>query len=118
MTQSYFKSVEEREDALNILGLSLPTYRQAYSDRTAWVMAVMSEIAYVKFNPLFAVNPSIKGNDGANQFKSEYIKKYLINAFAEMEKNDGFGLLNMLRDKLSHDPSQAKETLDYQLGEL
>lgn len=29
---------------------SEPTYRQAYNDRTAWVM---SESAYIKLNPLF-----------------------------------------------------------------
>jgi hypothetical protein len=115
MSSNYFKSVNEQQDALRILGLSLPTYRQAYSDRTAWVMAVMSEVVYVKFNPLFEVGPS---NDKEKQFKSEYIKKYLIDAFEKMEKNDGFGLLNMLRDKLSHDPAKAREILDAQLGEL
>jgi len=115
MTSSYFKSVAEQEDALKILGLSLPTYRQAYSDRTAWVMAVMSEVVYVKFNPLFAVT---KGISDDKQFKSEYIKKYLIDAFEKMEKKDGFSILNMLRDKLSHDPEEAKRILDYQLAQL
>jgi len=115
MTSSYFKSVGEQEDALRILGLSLPSYRQAYSDRTAWVMAVMSEVVYVKFNPLFAVS---NGSNEEKDFKSEYIKKYLIDSFAKMDKTDGFGLLNMLRDKLSHDPEEAKKILDYQLAEL
>lgn len=115
MTTSYFKSVAEQEDALKILSLSLPTYRQAYSDRTAWVMAVMSEVVYVKFNPLFAVT---KGINDDKQFKSEYIKKYLIDAFDKMEKKDGFSILNMLREKLSHDPEEARKVLDYQLAQL
>jgi len=115
MTTSYFKSVAEQDDALKILGLSLPTYRQAYSDRTAWVMAVMSEVVYVKFNPLFAVT---KGISDDKQFKSEYIKKYLIDTFDKMEKKDGFSILNMLRDKLSHDPEEAKKILEYQLAQL
>lgn len=117
MSASYFKSVSEHEDALKILSLRLPTYRQAYSDRTAWVMAVMSEVVYVKFNPLFA-SASANAKTDEKQFKSEYIKQHLIDSFAKMEKNDGFGLLNMLRDTLSHDPNEAKKLLDYQLAEL
>jgi hypothetical protein len=115
MSSSYFKSVKEHEDALKILGLTLPTYRQAYSDRTAWLMSVMSEVVYVKFNPLFAVGDPAKDE---KQFKSEYIKQYLIDVFDKMEKKDGFSILNMLRDKLSHDPEEAKRMLDFQLSEL
>lgn len=122
MPSSYFKSVAEQEDALKIMSLQLPTYRQAYSDRTAWVMAVMSEVVYVKFNPLFVADESSDSNDGSNtaekQFKSEYIKAYLVDAFSKMDKEDGFGLLNMLRDKLSHDPEEAIRTLNHQLAEL
>ena len=31
-----------------------PVHRKAYSDRTAWLMACLSELAYIKFNPLFS----------------------------------------------------------------
>ncbi|MEI8631797.1 hypothetical protein P4S72_06175 [Vibrio sp. PP-XX7] len=34
-----------------ILEEQLPLYRQAYSDRIAWLMACLSELAYIKFNP-------------------------------------------------------------------
>ncbi|MCY9846394.1 lipase family protein [Vibrio caribbeanicus] len=34
-----------------LLELDLPSYRQAYSDRTAWLMAAFSELAYIRFNP-------------------------------------------------------------------
>ena len=35
-----------------LLDKSLPAYRKAYSDRTAWLMACCSELAYIKYNPL------------------------------------------------------------------
>ena len=50
------KSVADLERISNLLGKSTPSYRQAYSDRTAWLMACLSELAYVKFNPLFKTN--------------------------------------------------------------
>ena len=36
--------------AQNILDKEIPHYRKAYSDRTAWFMAYMSELAYIKFD--------------------------------------------------------------------
>lgn len=41
----------EKNRVLNILAKSMPSYRKAYSDRTAWVMAYMAELAYLKFDP-------------------------------------------------------------------
>lgn len=40
------------ENVKDLLGLSIPSYRQAYSDRTCWLMSCLSEIAYIKFNSL------------------------------------------------------------------
>ena len=45
------KTTAEKEAIKELIGKSLPSYRQAYSDRTAWLMACMSELAYLKFNP-------------------------------------------------------------------
>jgi hypothetical protein len=119
MTNSYFKSVSEKEDALNILGLDLPSYRQAYSDRTAWIMSVMSELVYIKFNPAFGVGRmGLNSAESVGETKSDFIKSYLIARFAEMEKTDGFALLDMLREQILHDPAKAQETLEQQLGEL
>lgn len=42
----------EKEAVEQLAGKSLPAYRQAYSDRTSWLMACMSELAYLRFNPL------------------------------------------------------------------
>lgn len=36
----------------DLLGLSTPEYRKAYSDRTAWLMACISELVYIRFEPL------------------------------------------------------------------
>ena len=35
-----------------LLDLSTPEYRKAYSDRTAWLMACISELVYIRFEPL------------------------------------------------------------------
>lgn len=53
MPDSYFQSLSDKNTCRSILDLELPTYRQAYSDRTAWVMSVLSELVYIRFNPLF-----------------------------------------------------------------
>ena len=37
-----------------LLDNNVPSYRQAYSDRTAWIMACVAELAYIRFNPLFS----------------------------------------------------------------
>ncbi|WP_070962729.1 lipase family protein [Vibrio sonorensis] len=41
----------EVDKKTTLLALDLPSYRQAYSDRTAWLMAAFSELAYLRFNP-------------------------------------------------------------------
>lgn len=50
------ESSEEVKDIEKLLSKDIPTYRQAYSDRTAWVMACLSDLVYIKFNePLIDV---------------------------------------------------------------
>ncbi|MFA0464679.1 lipase family protein, partial [Vibrio sp. 10N.261.45.F1] len=49
---SILESVNVEPDRKStLLGLTQPSYRQAYSDRTAWLMATFSELAYIRFNP-------------------------------------------------------------------
>ncbi len=48
----------EIDEFKQLLGKKLPAYRKAYSDRTAWLMACMSELAYRKFNK--AMNSSFE----------------------------------------------------------
>lgn len=40
----------EKERAEDLLEKRLPSYRKAYSDRVAWLMAYMAELAYLKFD--------------------------------------------------------------------
>ena len=40
-----------RERTRALLFKEMPMYRKAYSDRTSWLMACMSDLAYLKFNP-------------------------------------------------------------------
>lgn len=40
----------ENKRAEVLLEKNLPSYRKAYSDRTAWLMAYMAELAYLKFD--------------------------------------------------------------------
>jgi len=54
MTIILASSESELSDINRLLEKSVPTYRQAYSDRTAWIMACLAELAYIRFNPLFS----------------------------------------------------------------
>jgi len=54
MTMILASSESELSDINRLLEKSVPTYRQAYSDRTAWIMACLAELAYIRFNPLFS----------------------------------------------------------------
>ncbi len=119
MSSSYFKSVGEKEDAVSILSLKLPTYRQAYSDRTAWVMSVLSELAYIKFNPFFGKMEEDSA-DGApqNERKSEYIKQYFVERITKMIDSDRAAILSSLIDKVAYDHKLEKQILDEQLVEF
>ncbi len=43
-------SIDDAKTATSLLKKNLPNYRQAYSDRTCWLMACFSELTYVRFN--------------------------------------------------------------------
>jgi triacylglycerol lipase len=52
MARILIKSRREQRATELLLNKKIPSYRQAYSDRTAWIMACVSELAYLRFNPL------------------------------------------------------------------
>ena len=119
MSSSYFKSVGEKQDAINILGLELPSYRQAYSDRTAWVMSVLSELAYIKFNPLFGeVEEKLSKKTPPNERKSEYIKQYFVARITKMIDSDSAAILSSIIDKVAYDHTLEKQILEEQLLEF
>ena len=47
----------EHKRVQKILDKKTPSYRKAYSDRAAWLMAYMAELAYLKFD-----KPNADGN--------------------------------------------------------
>ena len=53
MSNLLVKSTTEVEQVKSLLAKELPSYRKAYSDRTSWLMAFISELAYMRFNPIF-----------------------------------------------------------------
>ena len=53
MAELLAQSQTDVDTIKTLLGKQLPSYRKAYSDRTSWLMACLSELAYIRFNPLF-----------------------------------------------------------------
>jgi predicted lipase len=87
----------------NLLDKNVPSYRQAYSDRTAWIMACISELAYLKFNPLFS-----------NQKRKEY---FLDNIKRLVNENRKSSLLKLI-DLVGYDHQKEKEKLETELSLL
>lgn len=87
----------------NLLNKDIPSYRQAYSDRTAWIMSCMSELAYIRFNPLFS---------------SDKKKNYFIENISKLvNKNKKSSLLKLL-DIVGYDHNKEKEILETELSTL
>lgn len=95
-----------KEQHLALLESHVPHYRQAYSDRTAWLMACMSELAYVKFNPLF---PS-KFTESAI---SETLQK-----LTSTTSDPRIGKILSAISSMSYDHETEKELLESELSEL
>lgn len=51
MTTSIIRTKSDVVRTKTLLDKTPPVYRQAYSDRTSWLMACFAELAYKKFNP-------------------------------------------------------------------
>ena len=49
MKNIFTSSKKEADEIQNLLDKNLPNYRKAYSDRTAWLMASLSELVYEDF---------------------------------------------------------------------
>ena len=84
-----------------------PSYRKSYSDRTAWVMACLSELAYIRFNPIFQTKDHKKRFlDRMKNLVKDNTEKSLIELIIDVgydhneEKNQLEEELNTLRIKL------------------
>lgn len=93
----------EIEMVSKLLLKEVPHYRQAYSDRTSWLMACFSELAYLRFNPIFT-----------NNQQKELITKYLDDF---VEKNKKSSLLKLL-DMVAYDHHAETDRLIHELGTL
>lgn len=107
MYDKYFTSEYDATNANLLLSKELPIYRQAYSDRTAWIMAVMSELAYIKFNSLFPQSGS------TDLIKKHFIKK--VNSLIGEKKST---IVSTLINKINYDPTAEKEKLESNLNEF
>lgn len=103
MTRVIAKNDKEVEIVAKLLKKEVPTYRQAYSDRTSWLMACFSELAYLRFNPSFS-----------NNKQKELVTKYL-EEFSKTTKKAHF--LKFI-DALGYDHEIETETLKLELGSL
>ncbi|AAZ27340.1 lipase family protein [Colwellia psychrerythraea] len=107
MYDKYFTSEDDATNASHLLSKELPTYRKAYSDRTAWIMSVMSELAYIKFNSLFP-------ESGSTDFiKEHFIKK--VNSLVGEEKSK---IVTTLINKINYNPTVEKAKLESNLDEF
>lgn len=87
----------------DLLSKNVPSYRQAYSDRTAWVMSCLSELAYIRFNPLFS-----------NEEQKDY---FIKNISKLVDKNKKSSLIKLL-DIVGYDHAKEKEKLENELDLL
>lgn len=85
MANILVRSQKDAESIEKLLKKKIPAYRQAYSDRTAWVMACMSEIAYIKFNPSILTDK-----------RKEFIHKNIIRSLKKKIKTDLLKYISLL----------------------
>lgn len=95
MLNILISSTTEIKEIENLLNKSLPNYRQAYSDRTSWLMACISELSYVKFNPIF----------------KNSTKDYFIKQISKLVDENKIKSLNSLINIIGYDPEKEEKKL-------
>lgn len=103
MTIKIFTSQKQISQAQKLLVKDIPSYRQAYSDRTAWVMACLSELAYIRFNPIFRNNAQ---------------KDYFVRELSKIIDKGRKSRLHKLIDLAAYDHIKEKENLIQELKTL
>jgi len=96
MSNILIKSTVEIKEAKNLLAKELPSYRKAYSDRTSWLMAFISELAYIRFNKIFK-----------NTSKERFIKQV-----SKLAGDKDIKALNALIDIVGYDADAEKKKLE------
>jgi triacylglycerol lipase len=93
----------DQDTVKQLVELSIPEYRKAYSDRTAWLMACISELVYIRFEPL------IKGG---------FDEQRIIARLEEMLQNPKTeNMLKLLR-KINYDHQENLQQLIAELAML
>ena len=88
------KPIDENLIEKSLLGL--PSHRVGYSDRTAWLMALMSQLAYFEFENNNTVDQIAE--DLANMTGKDEISRYLQNIIGALDKNDRRNVLAKILD--------------------
>lgn len=96
MTELLAQSQADVDNIKTLLDKQLPSYRKAYSDRTSWLMACLAELAYIRFNPLFA--------DQKN-------KAYFLDEIKKLIDAKRRSTLVTLIDALAYDPAKEEQEL-------
>ena len=111
MSEQYFKYAEL---------LLLPLYRAAYSDRTAWLMAVMSRLAYLPFEnspgsldealseARFELNKSFNCNGTQAFLAKRESDKMVVLAFRGTQKEDPQDIITDLKANFYQDEKGVK----------
>jgi len=96
MSNILINSPTEKNEIEELLNKSLPNYRQAYSDRTSWLMACISELAYVRFNPMF----------------KSTTKEYIIGKVSELVGDSKMKSITGLIEMVGYDAEAEKKKLE------
>lgn len=96
MAELLAQSQTDVDNIKTLLDKQLPSYRKAYSDRTSWLMACLSELAYIRFNPLF---PDHKN------------KTYFIDEIKKLIDAKRQSTLVTLINTLAYDPEKEEQDL-------
>lgn len=90
--------------AKGVLAKKMPSYRKAYSDRMAWLMAYLAELAYLKFD-----KPQ---TDGA------LMLKLLERAVAKVLKRTRERIIGIVRESYEYDHEKEADKLAHSLEQV
>ena len=94
----------ENKQAQRIVALDVPSYRQAYSDRMAWLMAYMAELAYLKYD-----EPSAD---------SEIAVELLSRALKHAKRRSVDKVIAAVRRRYDYDHKDQRSQLDRSLRQI
>ena len=87
----------------SLLDKKVPPYRKAYSDRTAWIMACLSELAYLRFNPLLPNGEDV-----------DWLRKKVLRVLNDDKKSS----FDTLVDMFAYNHNEEREKLEADLQNL